>query len=126
MPQTTSRGENGQFWEASWEYPGEDWSVVYTDKGVQLESNGRIYPPDFVPPPLEITQSRKQQIRTAQRRLSQRMRSNPANTRSRLGASPGDLRSGTIKRGSCDNRTASLISRERRSLNSFHSSKREC
>ena len=72
MPQTTSRGENGQCWEASWEYPGEDWSVVYTDKGVQLESNGRIYPPDFVPPPLEITQSRKKKIRCAQWRVRQR------------------------------------------------------
>jgi hypothetical protein len=72
MPQMTFRRENGQFWEASWKDPGEGWSVVCTDKGVQLERNGCIYPPEFVPPPLEISQSEIEEIRRAQWRVRQR------------------------------------------------------
>jgi len=75
MPHMIIRGEDGQFWEASWEYPGDDWSVVCTDKGVQLERNGRVFPPEFIPSPEDfprITQSRKHEIRFAQWRVRER------------------------------------------------------
>lgn len=77
MPHMISRREDGQFLEASWKDLGEGWSVVCTDKGLQLSRNGRVFPPGFIPssgafPEIEIPQSRKHEIRFAQWRVRER------------------------------------------------------
>ena len=75
MPHMIIRGEDGQFLEASWKDLGDDWGVACTDKGVQLERNGRVFPPEFIPSPEDfprISSSSKQEIRSAQFCVRQR------------------------------------------------------
>jgi hypothetical protein len=75
MPQMTYRGEDGQFWEASWKDLGEGWSVVCTDRDLRLSRNGCVFSPGFIPSPdvfPKIPQLRKHEICIAQWRVRQR------------------------------------------------------
>jgi hypothetical protein len=75
MPHMIFQGEDGHFVDASWKDLGEGWSVVCTDKGLQLSKNGRVFPFRFIPSPEafpEIVQSRKHEIRFAQWRVRER------------------------------------------------------
>ena len=76
MPKMTYRREDGQLLEASWKDLGEGWSVLWTDKGLRLSRNGRVFPLNFIPSPdvfPEIPQSRKHEIRDVQLRVRQRI-----------------------------------------------------